>query len=252
MAPEEDGGPTRFALVIACVGIALVSTLVPFGDVVLYPFTLFGTWVHEMGHGLTAIALGGQLDSIDVFWNASGLAHCRGYAPGWPRGLVSLGGLLAPPLLGAFILAFARGPRRATIVLWALVAVMGVSVALWVRSVAGLVAVPGVAFLIGLLAKEGSPTLKHVGAQGLGVLLALDTIFGVDYLFTASAHVDGEARASDVANLAEAVGGHWLLWGVAIAVVSFALLALGLKLAWLAPLRLGRRKEAFPEDSASA
>ena len=261
MEPERDeeaeGGGTRFALVVACVAITIVNTVVPFGDVILYPFTLFGTWVHEMGHGLTVLALGGQLDRLEIFWNASGLAHCRGYEDGWPRALVSMGGLLAPPLLGASILAFARGPRRATMVLWGLSAVMLLSVALWVRSAAGFVAVPGVAFLIGLLAKEGSPTLKHVGAQGLGVLLALDTIFGVDYLFTSTAFIDGEERASDVANIASSVAGHWLLWGVVLAVISFALLALGLKLAWMSPMRLGRRStretsEPFPSDDSSA
>ena len=75
--------------------------------------------------------------------------------------------------------------------------------------------------------------------------------------FTSTAFIDGEERASDVANIASSVAGHWLLWGVVLAVISFALLALGLKLAWMSPMRLGRRStretsEPFPSDDSSA
>ena len=35
-------------------------SLTPWGPLILYPFTLFTTWVHEMGHGLTALAFGGE------------------------------------------------------------------------------------------------------------------------------------------------------------------------------------------------
>ena len=31
---------------------------VPYGDTLLYPFTLLATWFHEMGHGLASMLLG--------------------------------------------------------------------------------------------------------------------------------------------------------------------------------------------------
>lgn len=240
-APQTDEEDTRFdarwALVFATIVIVLVKMLVPFGDEMLYPFTLMATWVHEMGHGLTALAVGGSFDSLDVFWNGSGLAHCR-YPGDWRGGLVSMGGLLAPPIVGASMLAFARGPKRSTVALFALAGAMLLSVPIWVRSVTGFVVIPLVAAALGLLAYKGGPGLKHIGAQAIGLLLGLDTVTGLDYLFTSEAFVDGELRASDIANVGERIGGPWILWGVALAVLSLALVAAGLRVAWMEELKI--------------
>lgn len=242
-ADEDDGGlSARWALILAVVVLLLVRMLVPFGREMLYPFTLLATWVHEMGHGLTALAMGGELSSLDIFWNGSGLAHTSGVAGGWPRALVSIGGLLAPPVVGASILAFARGPKRATIALGVLAGLMLISVPLWIRSLTGLTVIPGVAALLALLAVHGGATLKHVAAQGLGVLLGLDAVFGLDYLFTSSATIDGRELPSDVANVAAGAGGHWLLWGVVLALISIGLVAIGLRVAWMSPLALPKLK----------
>lgn len=225
----------RWALILAASGVLLVRELVPFGRQILYPLTLFGTWVHEMGHGLTGLLVGGSFDRLEIFWNASGLAH--GSVPsGWPVALRAAGGLLAPPLVGAAILSFARGPRRASGVLWVLSAMMLSSVPLWVRSVTGAVVIPLLAVAIAALALKGGETLRHVGAQVLGVVLALDTVTRIDYLFTDEATVDGRDLPSDVSHIAEALGGHYLLWGGLLAVVSLVLLAVGLRIAWLAPI----------------
>lgn len=228
---EPEFASPREALIIAAIVVVVVRALVPFGDAILYPFTLFATWVHEMGHGLAALAVGGSFDSLEIFWNGSGLAHTN-HGPGWPRAVGAAAGLLAPPVLGASILAFARGPKRAVIVLYALSAVMIASVPIWVRSMTGLIVIPLVAIAIALYAWKGGPTLRTIGAQFLGVLLALDTIGGIDYCFQGTATVDGEERPSDVANIASAIGLHWLVWGILIAIVSLALLVIGVRLAW--------------------
>ncbi len=255
---EDEGLSARWGLILAAVGIVVVRTLVPFGDTILYPFTLFATWVHEMGHGLTGLLVGGSFESLDIFANASGLAH-GSVAPGWPRALRAAGGLLGPPLAGATILVLARGPRRARIVLFVLAAVMIASVPIWVRSVTGWIAIPLVAALLGLLAFRPWPTRHQLGAQLLGVLLGLDTISRIDYLFTGSARVDGRDLPSDVAHIAEAIGGHYLLWGALLAVLSLALLALGVRAAWAETLALGlpwrkaaARSKSEPRDRSGA
>ncbi|MEZ4336694.1 MAG: M50 family metallopeptidase [Sandaracinaceae bacterium] len=236
---EDEGGSwlsARGALIVAAIFVFLVKTFVPFGDELLYPMTLFATWVHEMGHGLTGLVVGGSFDSLEIFWNGSGLAH-GAHATGWPSALVSMGGLLGPPVVGAGILAFARGPKRASIVLWVLAGLMLVSVPIWVRSITGFVVIPVVAALFGLLAYKGGETLRHFGAQLIGVMLGLDTLTGLDYLFTGEAFVGGEVRPSDVSNISTALGGPYLLWGALLAVVSLALVALGVRIAWMSPIR---------------
>ncbi len=224
----------RWALIFAAVLLFAVKAFVPFGGTMLYPFTLLATWVHEMGHGLTALLLGGSFDSLRVFGDASGLAFTRIDA-GWRSGLVSAGGLLGPPLAGALVLAVSRGPKRATAVLGSTAAAIVLSALVWVRSVAGWVALPGVALVLALVARRGGDTTRMVAAQFLGVVFALDTVSRIDYCFTPEARIGGDLRPSDVAGMAAGLGGPWLVWGVTVAGASLALLALGLFLAWRAP-----------------
>lgn len=231
---KDDDRPTsRGALVLAAGVSIVVGVFVPFGGVLLYPFTLVATWVHEMGHGLTSLALGGGFDRLEIFADASGLAHTSGSPEGWRRALVALGGLVAPPVVGAAILATARGGRRAQALLVGLAVALVVSLAIWVRSVAGLVAVPLVAALIFAFVRWGSPRERMFLAQFIGLRLALDTMGrGMDYLFSDSAVVDGAKRASDIATVAAGFGGPRFLWSVVVSSLCITLVGVGLVAAW--------------------
>jgi hypothetical protein len=188
-----------------------------------------------MGHGLTALAVGGSFSSLGVFAGGSGLAYTATSHP-WQSGLTSMGGLLAPPILGAILLSISKGPRRAQILLTGLAIAIIVSLAIWVRSVAGLIALPLVAALIIAMVhprmRWGTPERRMVFVHVIGVILSIDTVSRSDYLFTSEVMVDGEMRKSDISNVATAFGGHYLLWGLLLATISFAFLALGLFMAF--------------------
>lgn len=234
--------PTSRGALLTALAISLVvSWVVPFGRYLMYPFTLLGTWVHEMGHGLAALAVGGTFASLDVFANASGLAHTTN-GPGARDAIVCAAGLLAAPLLGGAVLAFARGPRRARLVLFVLGAAMLVSLVLWVRSLAGWVSLPLVGLLVGGVARFGSPRERMLLAQFLGLRLAADTLSGADYLFARTATIDGRELPSDISRVAAALGGSYIVWGLLVAAVSSALLGAGLWAAW-------RRRAAAPLTS---
>jgi peptidase M50B-like protein len=224
----------RRGLLLCAVGVLVLQHLVPFGRLVLYPFTLLATWVHEMGHGLTALATGGKFAELEIFANAAGLAHTYARS-NVVVGLVALGGLVAPPLVGAAILALARGPRRGRLVLVALAAALVVSLALWVRSPAGLISMPLVALFLALVAWRGRPRDRQLLAQLVGLLLAVDTVTRIDYVFTSSVAIDGIRRPSDIAAVAQALGGPQLGWSLLVALVSLGACALGLWAAWRAP-----------------
>jgi hypothetical protein len=226
-----DKPTSRGALVLAAVVYFVIHAFVPFGTLLLYPLTLLATWVHEMGHGLTALMLGGSFTSLDVFANASGLAHAAGREP-WQQGLVAAGGLLAPPIVGAILLAVSRGPRRARILLGGIAVAIVVSLAIWVRSIAGFIALPIDAAAIGAFCIWGGPRERMVFAQFTGIALAIDTWSRKGYLFSASATIDGVERPSDVTTVAGAFGGPYLVWGLFLFAVSCALLAVGLRSAW--------------------
>jgi hypothetical protein len=227
-----DARPSsRGALLVAILVYWVVHTFVPFGTTLLYPLTLLATWVHEMGHGVTALVVGGSFGSLSIFADASGLAYTAAPLP-WQRGLVAAGGLLAPPVVGAALLVVSRGPRRARIVLGALAVAMLTSLAIWVRSAAGWIAVPLDAAAVLAFAIWGGQRERMVFARLVGVALAIDTWSRKGYLFSATATVDGAERPSDIASVAGAFGGPYIVWGLAIFVVSCALLAAGLFRAW--------------------
>ena len=49
---------TAFGLAVA---VSVGLGFVPWGRKVVYPFALFGTWAHEMGHGLGGLITGNRL-----------------------------------------------------------------------------------------------------------------------------------------------------------------------------------------------
>jgi hypothetical protein len=205
---------------------------VPLGSYALYPFELLATWVHETGHGLTALLTGGSFDRLEIFADGSGLAYTGTYTHA-AAGLTALGGLLAPPIVGATVLAVSRGPKRARGVLIGLAAAMTLTLILWVRSVAGFISVPLTAAGLGYMAWRGKPDRRQLLAQLVGLMLALDTATRmVDYVFRAEVKVNGVTGPSDIAHVAEGLGGDRGLWGSLVAAIGLALCALGLWLAW--------------------
>ncbi|MFO0586129.1 MAG: M50 family metallopeptidase [Polyangiaceae bacterium] len=241
---EETPPPrptSRGALLFAVVLSVVVGSFVPFGRYLLYPFTLMATWVHEMGHGIGALVSGGRFESLDVFGDASGLAHVANTDAA--DGLVCAAGLLGPPIAGAAILAFARGPRRARLLLAVVAGAMVVSLAVWVRSIAGWVSLPITAALIGVFARWGSPREILVFAQFLGLRLALDTVTRIDYIFTDKVEVGGVTRLSDIARVAQCWGGPRFFWSLVIAGLSLLFVAAG---GWAA-IREGKQPAPAPK-----
>jgi hypothetical protein len=228
----------RTAILVAVALVYVVGAYVPFGQEALYPLTLFTTWVHEMGHGLTALILGGHFTELKIFANASGLAYS--YAgDGVPRALVAAGGLLAPPIVGALLIAVVHGPRRARVALSIVAAAIVLSLVIWVRSVTGWIAMPIVAFALAWTAWRGfveHPERRVIFAQVLGVVLALDTLTRmVGYVFEKEVTVDGKVSPSDISTVANNLGGSYVLWGLVITMIAVGLLSGALWWAWKRP-----------------
>jgi len=228
----------RTAILVAAALVYVVGAYVPFGHQALYPLTLFTTWVHEMGHGLTALALGGRFTELQIFSDASGWAAAFA-SPGWGEALVAAGGLLAPPIVGAIMIATVHGPRRARITLGVLAIALIVSLAIWVRSATGLVAMPIVALALGYTAWRGfaeHPERRVIVVQVLGVVLALDTLTRmIGYVFEKQVTVDGKVSRTDIQAVADNLGGSYILWGMLVTAIAVGLLGGALWWAWKRP-----------------
>ena len=78
-----------FALFIIFVGIALL-----WNTVVMIPLKLFVVFMHEVSHGLAAIATGGEIVTIEVNQNQGGMALTKGGSRFWTLTAGYLGSLL--------------------------------------------------------------------------------------------------------------------------------------------------------------
>ncbi len=100
----------RQILILAFVAFIVVFLLWQFAgsSVVLYPFRLFVTFVHELGHGLTAVVTGGSFEQFTVYENGAGVTTTRGGSPF----LVPQMGYLGAALFGAILLFAANRVQR--------------------------------------------------------------------------------------------------------------------------------------------
>ena len=103
-----------------CLGVSLT----PWGPVLLYPFTLFTTWIHECGHAVMAVLVGGSVTSITIQPDTSGLTRSLVPASRIAQGLVASSGYLGASIVGCLLMAATRVERRARPILWGIGAFM--------------------------------------------------------------------------------------------------------------------------------
>ena len=227
LASERARRRTKQAL-FGSIVLTLVLYLVPFGQFLGYPLTLLSTLVHELGHGLAAIFVGGDFQSLRIFADASGVAQSSGVGGGASRALVSAGGLVGPAVLAGvgFIMARRAGLARA------FMAFLGLSfllvLALFVRNPFGMAFTGIVGVALVLVAWRSSQTTVQLTLVFVAVQMALSVFSRGDYLFMENAHTGAGLMPSDVSHMAEALGGPYWMWGAVCGFFSVLVLAGGL------------------------
>ncbi|MEE4316620.1 MAG: M50 family metallopeptidase [Erythrobacter sp.] len=225
-------------LVLAGLVVVLLPAL-PFGNYLIYPFVILTTWFHEMGHGLSALAMGQEFRQLMIFASGSGVAESR-VAPdagGLTFAAIAAGGPLAPCLAGALLIIASAHPRLWRPVLWGVAGAIIASVIIWVRSAVGFAVLPLVAACLALVAWRAGPALTRFTLQFLGVLAAMSMLRDFHYLFTENAVIGGREVLSDTGQIAAVTGlPHWL-WAALILALSAVMVGGALKYA-LAEKRL--------------
>jgi hypothetical protein len=197
------------------------------GQQIGYPLVLLSTLAHEMGHGITALLVGGEFESFQMWSDGSGVARTR-YSGRLASALVSAGGLCGPAIVAAlfFVLSNKQKWARASL------AVVGIALLvadiLLVRSFFGFffVGVLGVLFL--WVATKGALWASQFTLVFVAVQLALSVFSRGDYLFTDVARTAGGDMPSDVAQMSNALFLPYWFWGAACGAFSVAILAYGL------------------------
>jgi hypothetical protein len=202
-----------------CLGVSLT----PWGPVLLYPFTLFTTWIHECGHAVMAVLVGGSVTSITIQPDTSGLTRSLVPASRIAQGLVASSGYLGASIVGCLLMAATRVERRARPILWGIGAFMLLTVVIWMRNPFGALVVLGWGIVLLVLARKGSGRASSFILSVLAIQVALNAVYDIRILFL----VNGRSDAETMARLFLAPAWVWAsLWMMA----SVAMLAWTLRI----------------------
>ena len=219
-------------LILAGVLITFLPSI-PLGNYLIYPFTILTTWFHEMGHGLTAMVLGAEFQSLEIFPTGSGIAQSQfdSDPSAVTNALVGAGGPLGPSIFGSILILASSRLKYVRPTLIALAALVGLSTVIWVQGMTGLVVLPVVALALVGLALKASDRLALFAVQFLGVVAALSMFRDWNYLFSYSAVIGGQPMLSDTGAMSEALWLPYWLWAIVIIAVSGLMIGASLKYA---------------------
>jgi len=176
--------------------LSLAISLTRWGPLVLYPFRLFTTWVHECAHAVMTLLVGGHVDSIVIEQNAAGVTRSLIPESRVAMGLVASAGYLGASVVGCALMMAARGKKGADGILWTLGAFMLITLIVWMRNLFGIavVLIWSVA-LIALSRKRGGSVSSFVLSL-LAVQVALNSVFDIRVLFLVhGGHSDADTMA---------------------------------------------------------
>jgi peptidase M50B-like protein len=221
----------KFLLVSAAV--TLVLYVVPYGQVLARPLLLLSTLAHEMGHGLTALLLGGRFQRLEMWVTGAGVSEMDLSSFGRIRqGLTIAGGLVGPAVAAALCFKLGKTGRGARSCLVGVGLFLLVAEILVVRNFFGF-------FFTGLVAagclfagRRLSPEHAQWVVVFLGVQLALSVFSRADYLFTRGAANPTGVFPSDVMRMQTALFLPYWFWGLVCGAFSMMVLIYGVRTCW--------------------
>ena len=229
---EGDALPPKgaIAVLLASIACSLVLPHIPGGLWAWWPLMLLSTLVHELGHGLAAVFVGGDFVSLKMFVDGSGVAATAHSGGRTARALISAGGLVGPAIVACGLFVTARTEQRARIALGVLAVVLVLVIVLVVRNLFGVAFVLVLTGLLVAIVRFGSSWTARFSQVFLAVQLSLSVFARGDYLFTPVARTGAGNLPSDVAQIADALFLPYWIWGGLCGLFSVAVLVLGM---WL-------------------
>lgn len=189
-----------------------------------YPFRLFSTFVHELSHGLAALATGGSFHRFVVETDLSGVA----WTSGGVRWLVASAGYVGSAVFGGVLMVLVGWGVGARLLLCALGIVFGALCLLFISNAFGMVA--GVVLASGLLL--AGVWLRSPWSDLLLIAFALQAVLdGFNSLLNVFALARGADVHTDAHTLAQLSGLPAPLWVAVWTAFSAAALLLALRMA---------------------
>jgi peptidase M50B-like protein len=202
----------------AAVVVSLIVSLTPWAPLLLYPFRLFTTWVHECGHALVTVLAGGRVRSITIAPDGSGVTHSLVPASRVAQGLVASSGYLGAAVVGCLLMVATRVEKWAHVILMSLGACLLLTLVIWMRNLfgAGVVLAWGAALVT--LARQRMAGAQRFLLSLLAIQVALNSVYDIRVLFLI------DRGPSDAETLARLFLLPSWVWAMAWMLVSIAML----------------------------
>jgi hypothetical protein len=223
-------------LELRTLAFALLASLLlwnlPFGGVLLYPFKLIATWLHELSHGLAMFLTGAGFDHVLIYRDTSGLAYGRSEAGGVGKAVIAAAGYMGTPLWGAVLLVVTPNARLARWALFLLAALLIGTAATVIGTPDGDTFGPWAVGAIGTACAAAALAVPARWRLAIAHFIAaqscINSILDIRVLLRPSQVVGGQiAGASDAHNMAMATFGTTATWAVWTWAIVWLLWSLG-------------------------
>lgn len=195
---------------------------VPFGMLVLYPFTILSTWFHEMAHGIMALILGGSFHQLEIYADGSGLAMWSGnlFLGNVGKAIVAAAGPLGPTAAGAILIILSKKEKHIKKILFTFSGILAFSVIYWIRSVYGIPVILTFAVLIFFAALKMQAKNQKLLLIFIGIQAFLSIYLSIGYLMSQEAFIDNDFHISDTGVIAQNLFFPYWIWGGIIIFIS--------------------------------
>jgi hypothetical protein len=210
-------------------GLALLSSVLarlPLLNLLVYPFQIFNTFIHELSHGLAAALTGGSFRRFEVYVNGEGVA----WSAGGVRWIVASAGYIGSALFGGILLVItARGVAAEKIILGLGIG-LGILCVLFVRNIFGVISgVVIAAALIGV-ATQLAPRWNVWLLLFLSVQMCLNALGSLWDLLQISSSF--RQQNSDARIMQQATGVPAIVWALLWSTIALLILWQAVRLAY--------------------
>jgi hypothetical protein len=239
-AEADAPARSRRLLLIATV-VAVALQFLPYSNYLLYPLRLFVTFIHESGHALAAIITGGNVVSLTISPDGSGLTRTQN--PVWATWLMLSGGYLGATIFGALLLQVGRLSRwrnAGRVTLYAAAGYLLVITLLWGYAnlftlISGIV----LAGLLFVLARISTPQAANFISSFLAVQCCLNALVDLRTLLYLTTNMPG--RDNDAVFMQQSYLLPAVFWASLWAITAICILGLALRSYWRGTAASARR-----------
>jgi len=209
--------------------ITILFYIIPFLHILAYPFILLSTLVHEMGHGVGALLVGGNFHSFKMWFDASGVASISGNFGNFAKAFVAAAGLVGPAVVAGIFFIGSKSIKRSQFMLAFFSVILVLSLILVVRNLFGICFVSLLAIFCFYCSLGFLKSYAQIVLSFLAIQLSLSVFSRSDYLFTKYAITNMGVMPSDVEQMSQALVLPYWFFGALCAMFSLLVLIIGFK-----------------------